>query len=123
MPLKIFLNMLVFLKSGKRDRRRERNSSDCFSVKLVTIEGICKEILTLDASKDTQRSEMPAKIIKNNFDIFSKFFEANFNIAIKTRFQKSFSLKNVTEMTRKTIDQSVFFPMYLNFLKGVSTSK
>ena len=64
--------------------KEARNSSDCFSFKLVTIEDICEEILALDASKATQRDEIPTKIIKNNSDIFSKFFQANLNITIET---------------------------------------
>ena len=50
---------------------------------LVNIEDICKEILALDASKATQRDDIPTKIIKNNFDIFSKFFQANLNNTIQ----------------------------------------
>ena len=34
--------------------KETRDSSDCVSFKLVTIEDICKEILALDASKATQ---------------------------------------------------------------------
>ena len=33
--------------------KKARNSSDCFSLKLVTVEDICKEIRTLYASKAT----------------------------------------------------------------------
>ena len=61
-----------------------RDSSDCFSFKLVTIEDICKAILALDASNVTQNDDVPTKIIKNNSDIFSKFFQANLNNAIET---------------------------------------
>ena len=64
--------------------KEARNSSDCFSFKLVTIEDICKEIRALDASKVTQSDDIPTKIIKNNSDIFSRFFQANFNNAIET---------------------------------------
>ena len=59
--------------------KEARDSSDCFSFKLVTIEDICKEILALDASKATQRDDIPTKIIKNNSGIFSKFFQTNLN--------------------------------------------
>ena len=68
MLLKIFPHASVLKIKEARD------SSDCFSFKLVTIEDICKEILALDASKATQRDDMPAKNFKNNSDIFSKFF-------------------------------------------------
>ena len=49
--------------------KEARESSDCFSLKLVTIEDICKEILALEASKAIQSNDMPTKII-----IISKFF-------------------------------------------------
>ena len=51
---------------------------------LVTIEGICKEIPALDASKATQSNEIPNKIIKNKSDIFSKFSQANVKQPIET---------------------------------------
>ena len=61
-----------------------RDSSDCFSFKLVTIEDICKEILALETAKANQSDNMPTKITKNNSDIFSKLFQANLNNAIET---------------------------------------
>ena len=64
--------------------KEARDSTDCFSFKLVSIEDICKEIRALDASKATQSDDIPTKIIKNNSDIFSRFFQANFNNAIET---------------------------------------
>ena len=57
--------------------KEARDSSYCFSFKLATIEDICQEILVLDASKTTQSDDISTKIIKNNPDIFSKFFQAN----------------------------------------------
>ena len=55
--------------------KEARDSSDCSSLKLVTIEDICKETLALGASKATQSDDMPTKIIKNNSNIFSNFFK------------------------------------------------
>ena len=64
--------------------KEARDSTDCFSFKLVSIEDICKEIRALDTSKATQSDDIPTKIIKNNSDIFSKIFQANLNNAIET---------------------------------------
>ena len=64
--------------------KKTRDSTDCFSFKLVSIEDICKEIRALDASKATQSDDIPTKIIKNNSDIFSKIFQANLNNANET---------------------------------------
>ena len=63
--------------------KEARNSSDCFSFKLVTIEDICKETRALDASITTQSDDIPTKFIKNSSDIFSRFFQANFDNAIE----------------------------------------
>ena len=67
--------------------KEARNSSDCFSFKLVTIEDICKEIRALDASKATQSDDIPTKIIKNDFDIFLDFFKRCINKQLKEYFQ------------------------------------
>ena len=61
-----------------------RTAWDCFSFKLITTEDICEKTLTLDVSKPTQSDDIPTKIIKNNFNIFSEFLQANFNDAIET---------------------------------------
>ena len=106
------------------------NSSDCFSFKLVIIEDICEEILALGASKATQSDDMLTKIIKNNSDSFSKFFQANLNNTIEaTTFPEQLKnadvktvFKKIPELTSKIIDQSVFFLMYLKSMKCVSTS-
>ena len=84
----------------------------------------------LDASKATQGYDMPTKIIKNNFDIFPKFFQANLSNTIETStFPEQLKYADVkpvfkkdSRTDKKTIDQSVFFLMYLKFMKGVSTS-
>ena len=55
--------------------KQARNSSDCFSILLVTLEDISKEILTLDALKATQRNNNPTKIIKEIFFYFYFFFK------------------------------------------------
>ena len=41
--------------------KEARDSSDCFSFELVTLEDICKEISALDAWKATQSDDMPTE--------------------------------------------------------------
>ena len=50
--------------------KEARNSSECFSFKLVTMKYICKEIRASDFSKASQGNDIPTKVIKNNSDIF-----------------------------------------------------
>ena len=80
MLLKIFPIIFAFSNS-----RKQETSSDCFSFQLVTTEDICKEIRALDALKAIQSNDRSIKIIKNNSEIFSRLFQANFNNAIETR--------------------------------------
>ena len=64
--------------------KEARNSSDCFSINLVTIEVICKEIQALDASKAAQIDDIQTKYLKNSSNIFSRFFQAIFNNTTET---------------------------------------
>ena len=58
---------------------------DCFSFKLVTIKMFVRKYqLSFDASKATQSDDIATIIIKNDFDNFSKFFQANLNNTIET---------------------------------------
>ena len=56
--------------------KEARDSTDSFSFKLVSIEDICKEIRALEASKAPQSNDIPTKIMKSNFHIFSKIFSS-----------------------------------------------
>ena len=64
--------------------KEARNSSDCFSINVVTIEVICKEIQALDASKAAQIDDIQTNYLKNSSNIFSRFFQAIFNNTIET---------------------------------------
>ena len=48
------------------------------------MEDICKEIRALDAWEAIQSDDTTTKFIKNNFDIFSRFLQANLNNTIET---------------------------------------
>ena len=63
--------------------KESRNSSDCFSFKLVTIEDICNEIRALNASKATQSDDMPIKIIKITPAFFLDFFKRILTMLLK----------------------------------------
>ena len=79
--------------------KEARNSSGCFP---FPIEDICKEIRALDASEATQSDDIPTKIIKNNSDIFCRFFQANFNNAIElTTFPDQLKYADVKPVFKK----------------------
>ena len=72
-----------------------------------------------------------SKIVKTNFNNVSDFFQANFieffdeNIMETSTFFEQLKMlivkplfKHDPELKRKTIDQSVFFPIHLKFMNA-----
>ena len=80
--------------------------------------------------KATQSDDMPAKIIKNNSDIFSKFFQANLNNNIETStFPEQGKYADAKPVFKKDFrtDKKNYRPVSIlpnvsKFMKGVSTS-
>ena len=112
----LFLNAIekFFRHASALKIKEARDSTDCFSFKLVSIEDICKEIRALDASKATQSDDIPTKIIKNNSDIFSKIFQANLNNAIETStFPEQLKYADVKPVFKKDsrTDQNNYRPI------------
>ena len=64
--------------------KENRNVCSPFSFEPVSLDEIIKETFNLDASKATQKSDIPTKIIKQNQDIFSEFIFENVNNMIDT---------------------------------------
>ena len=60
------------------------NSKSHFSFKNVQKEEILKELNNLNINKATQNTDIPTKIIKENFDIFGDFIFSNLNCCINT---------------------------------------
>ena len=64
--------------------KENTNSSACFSFHTVSKEDLLYQLNSLDLTKATQKCDIPANIIKINYDIFSEFLFANFNDIILT---------------------------------------
>ena len=88
--------MLTFLKLKTQE-------IDCFSFKLVTIKMFARKYqLSFDASKATQSDDIATIIIKNDFDNFSKFFQANLNNTIETSiFPEQLKYADVKSLFKK----------------------
>ena len=63
---------------------------------------IFKEILSLDSTKESQDTDIPTKIIKDNVDNFSYFLLSGFNNSITTSiFPSSFKQAIITPVFKK----------------------
>ena len=60
------------------------NSKSHFSFKNAQKEEILKELNNLNINKATQNTDIPTKIVKENFGIFGDFLFTNLNCCIKT---------------------------------------
>ena len=74
-----------------------------FSFKYVTRNKITKEIQKkIDSKKACQESDIPVKLIKNNFDVISPFIYNNFNNSIfSSCFPSELENANVTPVFKK----------------------
>ena len=73
-----------------------------FSFRCVDKSEILKEILSLDASKACQDSDIPWRIIKKNADIFTDFLHSSFNNSIyQFEFLLVLKLANISPVFQK----------------------
>ena len=73
-----------------------------FHFEEVNIGEVEKEILKLDKTKASQKTDIPTRIIKGNIDIFADFLCTNINSAIKSAsFPFSLKLTDVTPSHKK----------------------
>ena len=73
-----------------------------FHFKEVNFGEVEKEILKLDKTKASQKTDIPTRIIKENIDIFADFLCTSINSAIKSSsFLSSLKLADVTPVHKK----------------------
>ena len=81
----------------------KHKNKETFSFTEVVNELIRKEILNLNSNKASQSSDIPIKIVKENFDIFSDFVCTSFNSSIKTTyFPGNLKLADITPASKKS---------------------
>ena len=68
----------------------------------ASISDIKKELQNLDTSKATQKSDLPTKIIKENFDTFAAFLFGSVNSSINlSNFPKNLEFADITPAHKK----------------------
>ena len=98
-----------------------------FSFKNASISDIKKELQNLDTSKATQKSDLPTKIIKENFDILAPFFLGSVNSSIDlSNCPKNLKFADITPAYKKNSrdDKTNYRPasIYQTYLKSLKTS-
>ena len=74
-----------------------------FSFKNASISNIKKELQNLGTSKATQKSDLPTKIIKENFDTLAPFLFGSVNSFIDlSNFPKNLKFEDITPAYKKS---------------------
>ena len=81
----------------------EKYDKNTFSFKSVSLDEIKKEIKNLDTKKACQDTDLPTKIIQENFDIFADFIFQNFNnvVIAFSVFPTNIKNANITPVHKK----------------------
>ena len=80
----------------------EKYTKNTFSFKHVSLDETKKKILNLDVKKACQDTDIPTKIVRENYDIFADFIFQNFNYGIASSvFPASVKNANITPAHKK----------------------
>ena len=102
-----------------------------FSFALVQYDDVLKKVKKLNTSKASQQSDIPTKILRENSEFFTRFFNSNINQCLEVDiFPSDLKTADVTPAYKKNLnilkiitDQSVYFLIYLRYMKDVFTNK
>ena len=82
--------------------KENTNFSACFSFRTVSKADLLYQLNSLDPAKATQKCDIPTKIIKKNYDIFSEFLLENFkNIILTSLFPEQLKYADVKPIFKK----------------------
>ena len=62
--------------------KRKNNRSGKFSFSSVNYDDILKKTKSLNTSKASQQTDIPTKILKENYEFFARYFHENINYCI-----------------------------------------
>ena len=108
--------------------KRKIKSGPVFTFNHITKKEVIKEIKNLDASKASQEDDIPARIIKENSDIFSNFIYQSFNNMINACiFPTSPKLANISKIYERCLFkpisnyfENIFSKCQCGFRQGLS---
>ena len=87
---------------------QQKLNSTSFSFQYIQKEEIEKEIKSLNPSKASQETDIPTKIMKENYDIFAEFLKNSFNNSVVTcKFPSEMKQANVTPAHKKGSKNSI----------------
>ena len=68
-----------------KSRKKEEQT---FTFSYASYEEVLNEIRKLQTTKTTQQNDIPTKILKENLEVFARYFHKNINFVLRTRFSR-----------------------------------
>ena len=104
-----------------KSRKKEEQT---FTFNYVSYEEVLNEIRKLQTTKTTQQNDIPTKILKENSEVFARYFHKNINFCIENSiFPSDLKVADVTPAFKKKSDPLAFYLIYLKYMKDVFTTK
>ena len=105
-----------------KSRKKEEQT---FTFSYVSYEEVLNEIRKLQTTKTTQQNDIPTKILKENSEVFARYFHKNINFCIENSiFPSDLKVADVTpafkKASLKTADPLAFYLMYLKYMTDFS---
>ena len=96
-----YINKFKNHPSIKRIKSRKREEQT-FTFSYVSYEEVLNEIRKLQTTKTTQQNDIPTKILKENSEVFARYFHKNINFCIENSiFPSDLKVADVTPAFKK----------------------
>ena len=111
-----------------KSRKKEEQT---FTLNYVSYEEVLNEIRKLQTATTIQQNDIPTKILKENSEVFARYFHKNINFWIENSiFPSDLKLPMLSQLSKRnqrlqkiTTDPLAFYLIYLKYMKDVFTTK
>ena len=86
-PILNYINKFKNRPSIKVIKSRKKEEQT-FTFSYVSYEEVLNEIRKLQTTKTTQQNYIPTKILKENLEVFARYFHKNINFVLRTQFSR-----------------------------------
>ena len=112
-------------------RKSRKKEEQTFTFSYVSYQEVLNKIRKLQTATTIQQIDIPAKILKENSEVFVRYFHKNTNFCIENSiFPSDLKVADVTPAFKRnqrlqkiTTDPLAFYLIYLKYMKDVFTTK